>query len=198
MSSRDPARSAAGQDREAAWSALGRVRDPELDEPITDLGFVADLRVGPDSRIRAELRLPTYFCAPNFAWLMVADARDALTPLFDHVDVVLLEHFVSDEINAGVAAVSEFAATFAGDATDVDPELAELRSAFERKAHTAAQERLARTLVAAGVPRAGLATLSWVDAEAAAPEAAAAVARRRARLGMRSGYALCDDDGSAL
>ena len=27
----------------AVWSALGTVRDPELDEPLTDLGFVADV-----------------------------------------------------------------------------------------------------------------------------------------------------------
>jgi metal-sulfur cluster biosynthetic enzyme len=183
--------------RDAAWSALSRVRDPELDEPITDLGFVADLRVGPDSSVRVELRLPTYFCAPNFAWLMVADARDALAPLFERAEVVLLEHFVSDEINAGVAAVSDFAGTFA-DASAADPELAELRSTFERKAHTAAQERLARTLITAGVPRDGLPTLSWAAAQAAAPAAAAAVARRRARLGLSSSYAICDDDGSAL
>ena len=46
-------------------AALGEVRDPELDRPITDLGFVADVRIG--AGVRVELRLPTYFCAPNFA-----------------------------------------------------------------------------------------------------------------------------------
>src|SRR4029453_13440183 len=99
--------------RDAAWWAPGRVPAPELDRPITDLGFVASLTVG-DGTVRAELRLPTYFCAPNFAWLMVADARDALegVPGAGRVEVVLLEHFVSAEINEGVAAVSDFAATF--------------------------------------------------------------------------------------
>ncbi|MEV6492258.1 iron-sulfur cluster assembly protein, partial [Actinoplanes sp. NPDC051633] len=63
---------------DACWSALGGVFDPELDRPITDLGFVASLKIKPGGGVRAELRLPTYFCAPNFAWLMVADARDAL------------------------------------------------------------------------------------------------------------------------
>jgi metal-sulfur cluster biosynthetic enzyme len=183
--------------RDAAWSALGQVRDPELDLPITELGFVAEVQVK-DSAVRAELRLPTYFCAPNFAWLMVADARDALAAKFDRVEVVLLEHFVSDEINAGVAAVSDFSATFTGDATAVDPELAELRTIFERKAHTAAQERMARALVAAGVPKESLATLSWAEAVATAGEAAAAVARRRDRLGITSTSAVCDDQGASL
>jgi metal-sulfur cluster biosynthetic enzyme len=178
--------------RDAAWSALGQVRDPELDRPITDLGFVADLQITTDSSVRAELRLPTYFCAPNFAWLMVADARDALAELFAHVDVVLLEHFAADEINAGVAAVSDFASTFEG---DEDRELASLRETFERKAHVAAQERLARALSGTGVD---LRTLSFAIAQELAPDEAAAVARRRNRLGLSSAFALCDDDGKAL
>jgi metal-sulfur cluster biosynthetic enzyme len=184
--------------RDAAWSALGQVRDPELDQPITDLGFVAAVVVTGDSAVRAELRLPTYFCAPNFAWLMVADARDALAAVFDRVEVVLLEHFVSDEINAGVAAVSDFASTFTGDATAADPDLDELRSVFERKAHTAAQERMARALVAGGIAKEDLATVPWELAAETVPDAAAAVARRRHRLGIRSSAAFCDDQGAPL
>jgi len=182
--------------RDAAWSALGQVRDPELDRPITDLGFVARIEIKPDATVRAELRLPTYFCAPNFAWLMVADARDALAAVAEHVEVVLLEHFVSVEINAGVAAVSEFAASF--DADGLDPDLAELRETFERKAHVAAQERLARALIAGGADPASLARMAVTDAAARAPDETAGVLRRRTRLGLRSDFALCDDDGAAL
>ena len=47
--------------------ALGEVRDPELDEPITALGFVASAEVSDDGEAEVHLRLPTYFCAPNFA-----------------------------------------------------------------------------------------------------------------------------------
>jgi metal-sulfur cluster biosynthetic enzyme len=181
--------------RDAAWSALGQVRDPELDRPITDLGFVASLTVD-DRKVRAELRLPTYFCAPNFAWLMVADARDALAGVAEHVEVVLLEHFVSAEINEGVAAVSEFAAAF--DADGLDPDLAELRETFERKAHLAAQDRLARALVAAGVDAAALSSVRLAEAVRLAPAEAAGVVRRRNRVGVRSDFALCDDDGRPL
>jgi metal-sulfur cluster biosynthetic enzyme len=185
--------------RDAAWSALGQVRDPELDRPITDLGFVARIEIKGDATVRAELRLPTYFCAPNFAWLMVADARDALAgvPGVAKAEVVLLEHFVSAEINEGVAAVSDFAATFTGDTErGLDPELAELRETFERKAHVAAQERLARSLSSAGVT--DLRTVTLARAAQVAPDAAAAVARRRERLGVSSAYALCDDDGQPI
>jgi metal-sulfur cluster biosynthetic enzyme len=186
--------------RDTAWSALAQVRDPELDEPITDLGFVAALEVS-SSSVRAELRLPTYFCAPNFAWLMVADARDALAALpgAGRVDVVLLEHFVSAEINEGVAAVADFAAAFTGDTErGQDPGLSQLRTTFERKAHVAAQERLARSLVSAGLPPSSLHTVTLEQAAQLAPGAAAAVARRRAGLSVAARTALCDDDGEPL
>ena len=55
----------------AVLHALSSVRDPELDEPITDLKFIADLRVAEDM-VSVRLRLPTPFCAPNFAYLMAA------------------------------------------------------------------------------------------------------------------------------
>lgn len=90
---------------EQAWQALSGVRDPELDEPITELGFVVAAAVR-DGGVSVRLRLPTYFCAPNFAYLMVADAYDALVALgeFDWVEVRLTDHFAAEEINAGVAA----------------------------------------------------------------------------------------------
>ena len=49
-----------------ARTALGAVVDPELDEPITDLGFVRSLVVdGAD--VVVHLRLPTSFCSPSAA-----------------------------------------------------------------------------------------------------------------------------------
>jgi metal-sulfur cluster biosynthetic enzyme len=171
--------------------ALSGVRDPELDRPITELGFVSSVTAGP-AEIRVELRLPTYFCAPNFAWLMVADARDAVAALpgAGRVSVVLLEHFVSSEINEGVAAVSSFDSQF-----DADGSLEELRTTFERKAHLAAQERLARKL-APSCP--DLVSVTMESAMRLAPSAAEAVTRRRSRLGIVSSYALCDASGRPL
>jgi metal-sulfur cluster biosynthetic enzyme len=179
-------------------AALSSVRDPELDRPITDLGFVFRINVEGPSGVRVELRLPTYFCAPNFAWLMVADARDAVAsvPGVRWVEVVLLDHFVSSEINEGVAAATSYASTFDGETAD--PSLAALRTTFERKAHLAASERLARALVAGGVPPAALPTLSLASAASSAPGAADGVVRRRERLGIVSSWAFCDDRGDPL
>ena len=90
--------------------ALGTVRDPELDEPVTSLGFVTSCAVSADGVADVRLRLPTYFCAPNFAWLMVADAYDAVSavPGVRQTQIELEDHFASAEINRGVAARAGF------------------------------------------------------------------------------------------
>src|SRR5207247_3670504 len=57
--------------------ALGSVADPELDRSLVELGF-ARAALDADGHVTVEVRLPTYWCAPNFAYLMVQDARDAV------------------------------------------------------------------------------------------------------------------------
>jgi metal-sulfur cluster biosynthetic enzyme len=133
----------------AVWAALDTVYDPELDEPITDLEFVASCTVSDDGVAAVHLRLPTFFCAPNFAWLMVADAHDAViaVPGITRAEIVLDEHFAAATINDGVAARAGFVAAFPGQAQS---ELDELRAVFLRKAALAGQDRLARPLADAG------------------------------------------------
>jgi metal-sulfur cluster biosynthetic enzyme len=108
-------------------AALATVRDPELDEPITSLGFVAACVISPDGEAEVRLRLPTYFCAPNFAYLMVADAYDAVTavPGVRSAHVLLEDHFAAAAINGGIAAQAGFAQSFDGEAVG---ELHDLRS----------------------------------------------------------------------
>ncbi|HZL03849.1 MAG TPA: iron-sulfur cluster assembly protein, partial [Coriobacteriia bacterium] len=64
--------------KERVLAALGTVYDPELDEPITSLRFVGACEVTVDGEVAVRLRLPTPQCAPNFAFLMGADARAAV------------------------------------------------------------------------------------------------------------------------
>jgi metal-sulfur cluster biosynthetic enzyme len=164
----------------AIVAALSNVRDPELDEPITDLGFVSELRVdGP--RVDVRLRLPTYFCAPNFAYLMVADARAAVesVPGVERARVALEDHFASDEINSGVDDDREFAETFSGDA---DGDLVELRSLFDRKAFVMRQGRLCEALIAGGRRAEELAGMRL--GELPPMPQTTAYLERRARLGL--------------
>lgn len=146
-----PDGSTADRVRARAWAALGQVQDPELDEPITDLGFVRSLEVlegagGGAVTVRVHLRLPTSFCSPNFAWLMASDSKDALRslPEVDSVEVRLDDHHDSDLINAGLAADAGYKGTFRHEA---EHDLEELRATFRRKAHTAAMERCLTALL---------------------------------------------------
>ena len=126
--------------------------DPELDEPITSLGFVRSLVVSPGGNVKVHLRLPTSFCSPNFAYLMASDAKDVLSKLdwTRRVVVELDDHHDSEIINAGLAADAGYRGTFGHEAEE---SLDELRETFRRKAHTAAMERCLTALLRADPQR---------------------------------------------
>ncbi len=174
----------------AALAALATVRDPELDTPITALGFVASCQVSCEGRAVVRLRLPTYFCAPNFAYLMVADSYDAVTavPGVTSAEVILEDHFAADQINAGVAAQAGFVQSFDGEAVT---ELGDLRAQFLRKAVMAGTDQVCRPLLAAGVTPAELLALT-LGAVPASPELTR-LRERRAELGLPA-----DDDAALL
>src|SRR5215475_5149345 len=177
-------------------AALGSVRDPELDEPITALGFVAACAISADGDAEVQLRLPTYFCAPNFAYLMAADAYDAVTavPGVRTARVLLEDHFAADAINSGVAAQAGFVQSFSGEAED---ELDDLRTNFLRKAVLAGTDQVCRALGAAGsvaTGAAGVARLRTLTlAEVPPSPEADRLRRRRAELGLPA-----DDDALLL
>ncbi len=174
-------------------AALGTVVDPELDEPVTDLGFVRSVSVD-GGTVEVHLRLPTSFCAPNFAWLMVSDASDAVSavPGVDRVVVELDDHSDSELINRGLAAGLGYRGTFGHEAED---SLDGLRATFRRKAHTAATERAVTALLRTD-PGLDVAALTLGDLPA---EAAADLRRRRVPLGLPGDDAapvLLRDDGT--
>ena len=136
--------------RERVIDALAEVYDPELDEPITGLGFVTSCEVSGDGDVEVVLRLPTPQCAPNFAFLMAADARRVLRvlPGVREVTVMLEDHYTGEEINAAIGRGEGFAGAFPGETADDD--LASLRELFQRKALVARQSRLCEALLAGG------------------------------------------------
>ena len=175
-----------------AWKALDTVIDPELDQPVTELGFVAALSVTPiesgGHEVHVLLRLPTYFCAPNFAYLMVADAHDAVLAVHGvkTARVELADHFASEEINAGVAAEEGFGSAFPGQGVGTDRHaLEELRLTFRRKAHLACLERTCRQLIRAGWQIDALADTT-IGEVPDSPERESLL-RRRAELGISNG-----------
>jgi metal-sulfur cluster biosynthetic enzyme len=127
-------------------AALASVHDPELDEPITSLGFVGTCVVSDGGDVDVHLRLPTPQCAPNFAFLMASDAREAVrrVPGVGEVGVVLDDHYTAEEINAAVGAGAGFGGAFPGEGAG---DLEALRELFQRKALLARQGRVAALLL---------------------------------------------------
>ncbi|MCZ9341539.1 iron-sulfur cluster assembly protein, partial [Streptomyces sp. TRM76130] len=173
------------------------VHDPELDEPITDLGFVRSVTVAADGEVTVRLRLPTSFCSPNFAYLMASDAKDALTALdWTRRAVVLLDdHHDSDLINRGLAADAGYRGTFGAEA---EKDLEALRLTFRRKAHTAAMERVLTGLLRADPDLTAEDLHDVVVGDLPDGSATVALLRRRRALGLGTepaDFVLVDEEG---
>jgi len=138
-------------DRQAEiWACLQGVMDPELDESVTDLNFVTKADVDSENRVHVEFRLPTYWCAANFSFLMADDMRRAVNALdwVKGVSVVLGEqHMYADKINAGLAKGLSFQETFGAEA---DGNLDDLRQTFLVKAFQRREVALLNHLIGVG------------------------------------------------
>ncbi len=130
-------------------ACLATVMDPELDESVTELGFVTDIEFPDEGEVRIGFRLPTYWCAANFAFLMADDMRLAVQtlPWVTQVRVHLHDHMYADEINQGVTDGNGFQAAFGSAA---EGGLEALRRTFLLKAFQRRQEALLQHLLDAG------------------------------------------------
>src|SRR5437899_7268366 len=137
-----------GYDGSVLVERLAQVLDPELDESILDLGFVRSLRLR-SGQAEVALRLPTSWCAVNFAYLMAEDVRRALLSVegIHRVTVSLGDHCAAAEIEAAVNDGRPFEEAFPGEGAG---SLAALRLTFLRKGFLSRQERLLRDLRTAG------------------------------------------------
>lgn len=155
----DAPATAAGALRARVLDALSEVHDPELDEPITRLRFVTsvDVRVAGDGYdVDVLLRLPTPQCAPNFAFLMGADARRVVRAV-DGVEAVTVrfeDHYTGEEINLALNEGAGFMGAFPGETEDDDLEA--LRALFTRKALIGRQATVCESMLAEGASEASI------------------------------------------
>ena len=186
------------------WRQLGTVNDPELDESVTELRFVTAVEIEAGGAVRVAFRLPTYWCAANFAFLMAEDMRLAVAalPWVTDVAVTLGEHMYAETINTGIAARHSFQTSF-GEASDGDLEA--VRRIFLVKAFQRRQVALVEHLLAAGYAADTLAALSIADLTALATDDAGTklIARyldRRAIVGSAPPHApaFVDETGLAV
>jgi metal-sulfur cluster biosynthetic enzyme len=161
----EPSRGRQVEQRQAeVWACLQGVTDPELDESVTELNFVTRADVHPDNRVHIEFRLPTYWCAANFSFLMADDMRRAVAALdwVEGVSVVLGEHMYADQINAGLAKGLSFQETFGAEA---DGGLDDLRRTFLVKAFQRRQAALLNHLAGIGHPPETIVSLTLAELE---------------------------------
>jgi metal-sulfur cluster biosynthetic enzyme len=130
------------------YEAIADVLDPELDEPLVKLGFINRVEVnGPD--VTVVFKLPTFWCSPNFSYLMAADLRAKVRaiPGVRSAQVLLLDHCTDEQINASINADKPFLEAFPDESED---NLEELRLTFLRKGFLVRQDTLIRSLQKAG------------------------------------------------
>ena len=147
-----PARGAgtAADLRARILDALATVYDPELDEPITRLRFVSAVEIGDGGEVDVLLRLPTPQCAPNFAFLMGADARRAVAAVdgVQRCTIRFEDHYTGEEINLALRGGAGFTGAFPGETDDDDLEA--LREIFTRKALIGRQATVCERMLAEG------------------------------------------------
>lgn len=132
------------------WDRLEHVTDPELDEPITEMGFVERIEVSDARRVRVEFRLPTYWCSPNFAFLMgLGIRREVMSlPWVVGAEIQLNDHCFGDRVNEGVNSGRAYADVFAEYCDGAD--LTEVVDTFLAKAFDRRQETVLLGLRALG------------------------------------------------
>ncbi|HEY5539662.1 MAG TPA: iron-sulfur cluster assembly protein, partial [Thermoplasmata archaeon] len=146
---------------EEAVRVLSSVTDPELDEPITDLGFVKNVSVE-DGSISVDIVTSTFWCSPNFVYMMLQDARDAISrvPGVRTVRVHLEGHHDAAKINEAINLGKSFSECYGPEA---EGDIAELNKRFREKALRSRLYGMATTLAKYGVTRDELISLKLDD-----------------------------------
>ena len=141
---------------------LDKVVDPELDEPVTSMGFISRIEVDASNCVHIDFRLPTYWCAANFAFMMASDMRSEVRalPWVCDTRIVLDDHMYADKINGGIAGGLSFEDTFGDEA---DGNLDAVRRTFLVKAFQRRQEALIKHLLGAGIQPDGICTVTVGD-----------------------------------
>jgi len=144
-------------------TAIADVLDPELDEPLVKLGFIDRIQVE-GSDVTVVFKLPTYWCSPNFAYLMASDLREKAraVPGVRAVRVKLLDHCVEDEVTNGINGGLSFSEAFPEESLE-DEHLEALRRTFLRKGFLMRQDALIRQMLKMGLDEAMIATLQVAD-----------------------------------
>lgn len=156
MSSRTSNPSGEGSES-AVRDRLDRVTDPELDRSIVELDYIDRIDIE-GGRVSIAITLPTAWCSPAFAWMMLADAREEVEalPWVDTARVRLRDHMHGEEITEGVNSGASFAETF----PDATGGIEDVRATLDDKARQARQHEAVTALLEAGLEPAQIVELT--------------------------------------
>ena len=175
------------------WRRLSAVTDPELDAPITEMGFLDRLDVSPAGEVEIEFRLPLSWESPGFAYLMAEGVRRAASEpsWVSRVRVALMNHGFAGRVNEAVEGERAPEAVFAELSGRDD--LAELRQVQREKAFLRRQETVIRGLIAMGwsCERIAGLTLRGFDALDLSDQPEAALQKSRYRELLRAEDLAC-------
>lgn len=183
--------------REGVRARLDRVTDPELDRSIVALGYVDEIAVcdvGDRARVTVRFTLPTAWCSPAFAWMMVSDARESVAALpgVESVRVELREHVHEREITEGVNEGRPFGEVF----PDADGGVEAVRATLDEKSRLARQHAAVESLLEADVRPEQVVSLRRSDLDFAPTRAGDDRGERDRGLDRRDGDRR--DDGSPV
>jgi len=152
--------------RQRVVSALSLVNDPELDEPITELGFVRRVSITDEGRVSVDLVTSTFWCSPNFVYMMLEDARAVLSkvPGVREVRVELAGHHDSARINEAINDGKSFSECYG---SETRSDLVELNRIFREKALRSRLHAMSTALARSGLSGEDLLRLRMDDIELA-------------------------------
>ncbi|HXW36527.1 MAG TPA: iron-sulfur cluster assembly protein [Nitrososphaerales archaeon] len=90
-------------------SKLGKIIDPELGRPITDLKLIDRLEVKPEGTVEVDFHLTAPFCPPVFALKIAADIKAAVVSSagVKSSKVTLRGHYLAEAVNKHVNKPAE-------------------------------------------------------------------------------------------
>lgn len=189
---------------EQVRTVIAAVRDPEIDETAGELDFVVDVSVA-GGEVAVSVRLPSYWCPANFAWLMAEDMRKAVLalPWVTGFRLKLVDHFAEAEVSRGVSEGLSFEAVFP---THASGDLDALKRDFAVKAMLMRQGPLIAALRKAGIGDAAIreatvATMQRLTKDATLVRLWDAVMEKRREAGIADDAAqpaICDATGAPI
>jgi hypothetical protein len=116
---------------------------------VLEMQFIEEVDIQGDT-VTVVMRLPTFWCSPNFAFIMAEDIRERVLelPWVNKVLLNLKDHCSSEDINKGVSEGKSFEEVFSNLANG---DLNEVRNTFRIKSFMSRQEHLLRELMSFGI-----------------------------------------------